>query len=273
MARRLTVIVLGWVQSLALAGVYCCVGLIANWNARPYVAGSAAWYGPTVIGLAAVAAVAAGAVPYLAARDQAADESAERRRVVAQVFRLGAAERSRERTGAIVSTATDGVERAAAYRGSFLGPMIGSMTAPLLVLILMGAVLDWVVAAWTALALPVIPLALGGFQAAFRGVSRRYRASGRVFAAKVLDAIQGLPTLRLMNADRAHGRALAAAAEDLRRHVMRLLAGNQLVLFVVDALFSLAFIAVVTGLAAWRLAADAIGPGQALALVLCGTLL
>jgi ABC-type multidrug transport system fused ATPase/permease subunit len=221
----------------------------------------------------AVAALAAWGVPFLAARDQAEDETRERRRVIAHVFKLGAAERSRERAGAIVSTATDGVERAAAYRGSFLGPMIGSMTAPLAVLIMMAVFLDPVTAAWTAIALPVIPLALGGFQAAFRGVSRRYRENGRLFAAKFLDAIQGLPTLRLLGAERAHGRQLAAAAEDLRRHVMRLLAGNQVMLFAVDSLFSLAFIAAVAGLAVWRIGQGAISPGDGLALALCGTLL
>jgi ABC-type multidrug transport system fused ATPase/permease subunit len=271
--KRLPVVALGWVQAAALAGLYICVGLAVDadhgWSEdRPGI-----WLVPVMLALVLAAGAAAVVVPYLAARDQALDEARERRRVVAQVFRLGAAQRSRERAGAIVSTATDGVERAAAYRGSFLGPMIGSMTAPLLVLVMMGALVDWVVAGFTAIALPVIPLALGAFQAAFRGVSRRYRENGRVFSAKFLDAIQGLPTLRLMNADRAHGRTLAAAAEELRRHVMRLLAGNQLMLFVVDSLFSLAFIAAVAGLSLWRIDVHAIDPGQGLALVLCGTLL
>jgi ATP-binding cassette subfamily C protein CydD len=270
---RLPVVALSWVQAVALASFYIVIGSLAAQLA--YLDGAApepmAWV--ALFGLPVVAGLAAWGVPFLSARDQAADEAAERHRIIRHVFRLGAAQRSRERTGAIISTATDGTERAAAYRGTFLGPMIGSMTAPLLVLLMMGWFLDWTVAAWTALALPVIPLALGGFQAAFRGVSRRYRENGRIFAAKFLDAIQGLPTLRLMNADKAQGRELTKAAEELRRHVMRLLAGNQLMLFVVDSLFSIAFIAAVAGLSLWRIAAGAIGPGQGLALVLCGTLL
>jgi ATP-binding cassette subfamily C protein CydD len=268
----LAVIGLGWVQGLALAGLYIAVGRAVDAALGRAGAALAPIFALLIV-LALVAALAAGLAPYLAARDQAADEARERLRVVAHVFELGAAQRSRARAGAIVSTATDGVERAAAYRGAFLGPMIASMTAPALVLIMMGALVDWPVAGITAIALPVIPLAMGGFQAAFAGVSRRYRENGRVFAAKFLDAIQGLPTLRLMNADRAHGRALAAAAEELRRHVMRLLAGNQLMLFVVDSLFSLAFIAGLAALALWRLGQGAISPGGALALVLCGTLL
>jgi ABC-type multidrug transport system fused ATPase/permease subunit len=271
--RRFPVVALSWIQSVALAGLYIAIGRLA-WRDAPFA--EEAWDLQTkalMAGLALVAAVAAGLIPHLAAKDQVADESAERRRVIAHVFKLGAAQRSRERTGAIVSTATDGVERAAAYRGSFLGPMIGSMTAPVLVLLMMGALVDWPVAGLVAIAIPAIPVALGGFQAAFRGVSRRYRENGQVFAAKFLDAIQGLPTLRLLNADRRHGASLAAAAEELRRHVMRLLAGNQLMLFVVDSLFSLAFVAAVAALSLWRIDQGAISPGEGLALVLCGTLL
>ncbi|MDR0593461.1 MAG: ABC transporter ATP-binding protein/permease, partial [Bifidobacteriaceae bacterium] len=272
MARRLVVVVLGWVQALALALLYVAAARLAYGavaSRRLPDVGSTL----LLVAFVLVAALAAGAGPYLAARGQSADEAAERRRVVAHVFKLGAAQRSRRRAGAIVSTATDGAERAGAYRGSFLGPMVGSTTAPLIVLAVRGALVDWPVAGLTAIALPVIPLALGGFQAAFAGVSRRYRENGRVFAAKFLDAIQGLPTLRLMNADAAHGRRLAEAAEELRRHVMRLLAGNQLLLLVVDSLFSLAFIAAVAGLALWRVGQGAIDPDGALALVLCGTLL
>jgi ATP-binding cassette subfamily C protein CydD len=271
--QRILVVVLAWVQAVALAGFYILLGRLASQLGYQPMAQLASGDLILLVVLALVAGTAAWAVPFLAARDQATDEAAEHRRVVAQVFRLGAAQRSRERSGAIVSTATDGVERAAAYRGTFLAPMIGSMTAPLLVLAMMGALIDWTVAAWTAIALPVIPLALGGFQRAFSGVSRRYRENGRLFAAKFLDAIQGLPTLRLMNAEKAHGRELAKAAEELRRHVMRLLAGNQLMLFVVDSLFSIAFVAVVAALALWRLSSGTIDHGEALALVLCGTLL
>jgi ABC-type transport system involved in cytochrome bd biosynthesis fused ATPase/permease subunit len=267
------VIALTWLQAIALAALYILLGGQVDLVLK--TGPEALRWGP--VGLMALLAIGAGlaawGVPYLAARDQAGDELGERRRVVAHVFELGAAQRSRQRAGIIVSTATDGVERAAAYRGTFLGPMIGSMTAPIAVLVMMAALLDPMVAAWTAVALPVIPAALGGFQAAFRGVSQRYRANGRLFAAKFLDAIQGLPTLRLLNAERRHGRSLAQAAEDLRRHVMRLLAGNQVMLFAVDSLFTLAFIALVTVLSLVRLAQGMISPGVALALVLCGTLL
>jgi ABC-type multidrug transport system fused ATPase/permease subunit len=186
---------------------------------------------------------------------------------------LGAAERTRERTGRIVSTATDGVERAAAYRATFLAPMIGSLAVPLAVLSIIGFAVDGLSALLLAIALPAIPLTLGAFQAVFRRVSARYRASSRAASAQFLDAIQGLGTLRLLGAGREMGHRLAGAAEDVRRHVMRLLAGNQVVLFIVDSLFSLAFVAAAALLALTRYDAGRISAGEALALVLCSSLL
>jgi ATP-binding cassette subfamily C protein CydD len=269
--KRIAVVALGWVQSLAMAIIFVIVGqgidtLIAG---EPLSSGRIG----IMVGLALLAGVAAWAIPFLSARDQAADEHRTRRSAIGQVFRLGTAQRTRERTGEIVSIATDGVERAAAYRSTFLGPTIGSMTAPLLVLALLAIVIDPVAAGILAIALPAIPVALGGFQAAFRGVSKRYRENGRKFSAQVLDSLQGLGTLRLMNADKAQGRRLADAAEDLRRHVMKLLAGNQLMLLVVDSLFSLAFVVGAAWLAIWRHGDGAITTGQGLALVLASTLL
>ncbi|MDR1294104.1 MAG: ABC transporter ATP-binding protein/permease [Bifidobacteriaceae bacterium] len=224
-------------------------------------------------GTVIVAALAAWGVPALAGRDQPREEHRERAAVVRHIFALGAAERTRERAGRIVSTATDGVERAAAYRGTFLAPMIGSLAVPLAVLTILGAAVDPVSALVLAIALPAIPATLGVFQSIFRKVSSAYRASSRAASAQFLDAIQGLGTLRLLGAHWDMGRGLAGAAEDVRRHVMRLLAGNQLVLLIVDSLFSLAFVTAAGGLALVRFDAGAITAGQGLALVLCALLL
>ena len=48
------------------------------------------------------------------------EEPRLRHAMVAQVFRLGVSERTKERSGRIVNTATDGVERSSNYRGTFI---------------------------------------------------------------------------------------------------------------------------------------------------------
>ena len=200
-------------------------------------------------------------------------ESDARDSMLRSVLATTTVKRGGQWTGRTVSTATDGIERSANYRVVFLGPMIAAMTSPLLVTLVIGFAIDWVAALWLMVALPAIPILIGGFQSAFRRVSSRYRAASRRLVARYLDAIQGLMTLRSLGAGRRVGKSLAAEAENVRAHVMRLLAGNQLVLLVTDAAFSLGMLTLAAGMAIGRSATGNITPGQAVALVLISTLL
>jgi ABC-type transport system involved in cytochrome bd biosynthesis fused ATPase/permease subunit len=261
----------GWLQGIALAELYIGIGFVVDRVARGETVGAGWFWGLGALIL--LAGLAAMVGPWLGANDQARLEHSYRRDAVAKVFGLGVVMRTRERTGQLVSTATDGVERASGYRATFIGPMIGSMTLPIIVLLLVGTQIDWGIAWRLAVAIPAIPVGLGAFQMMFRNVSNEYRANARKLSAQFLDAIQGLPTLSGFNAENRMGNRLADAAESLRRHVMKLLAGNQLMLFVVDSLFSLAFVAGSIWLALDRYNSGIIGLGEALALVLIATLL
>ena len=201
-----------------------------------------------------------------------AEEPRIRHAMIAQVFRLGVSERTKERSGRIVNTATDGVERSSNYRGTFIAPMLASLITPIMVVAVVCA-FDWVSAAVLAISIPVVPLTVGAFQKAFRSVSTRYRMASRALAAQELDAIQGLSTLSYIGAGKRVGRTLAQAAENVRRRVMRYLAGNQMVLLVVDGVFSLGMITGATALAYWRLSDGWFSVGQAVTLVLLSSIM
>ena len=201
-----------------------------------------------------------------------AEEPRLRHAMVAQVFRLGVSERTKERSGRIVNTATDGVERSSNYRGTFIAPMLASLLTPLLVVVVVFT-MDPVSGAFLAISIPLVPLTVGAFQAAFRSVSNRYRTASRALAAQELDAIQGLSTLSYIGAGKAVGRTLADAAENVRVKVMRYLAGNQMVLLVVDGVFSLGMITGATALAYWRLSDGRFSVGQAVTLVLLSSIM
>ncbi|WP_454050009.1 ABC transporter ATP-binding protein/permease [Cellulomonas sp. Marseille-Q8402] len=271
--RRVSVLpaVLTWVVAAGTTGVYLALGAVLD-GARTGDGVPAGALAVIVVGVVALAAAAfAGPRVSLGA---VGPREAERRDVLLdQLFRLGVAFRTQERSGRFVSTATDGVERASAYEATFKFPIVASLTVPVVALVALGAAVDWVVAGWLALALPAIPLLVGGFQKAFRGVSVQYRTTARRFAAQFLDAIQGLPTSTAFNRASAKGAELARTAEQLRRMVMSLLARNQLVLLVIDSSFSLAMVAAAAGLAMARLRDGAITPGQAIAVVLVSTVL
>ncbi|MDC4232753.1 ABC transporter ATP-binding protein/permease [Actinomyces sp. B33] len=266
---RALVVALAWLTALALGTAYLLIG-----RGVDAVLAGATWdHWPLALGAALLSGAASGAVAVLTSRDAARLEPHLRGATIRQVFALGPTERTAERAGRIVNTATDGVERAAAYKGAFIAPMIASLTTPVLVVLLIGATLDWTAAGFLAISIPVVPLSVGGFQKAFRPVSRRYRSASRALAAQELDAIQGLGALALMNAGRPMGRRLARASEDVRSTVMRYLAGNQLVLLVIDSVFSLGMITGAAALALIRVDAGALSVGEGLALVLLSSIM
>lgn len=271
MKRTLVIIAASWMSALTLAGLYSCIGRAVDAVIDERALGWGLW---ACAGLCAAATgVSAWASSQLAGHSVGAIEKHVRHRLIDHVFASGPSTRSRERTGRIVNSATDGVERVANYRGSFIGPMIASLAIPLLVVIVIGVAIDWVSALVLALAIPIVPMAVGSFQAAFKSVSARYRSASRSLAASELDAIQGLSALTLMNAGAAMGRHLAERSEKVRRRVMRYLAANQLVLFVMDAVFSLGMITGAALLGTWRAGNGAITVGQALTLVLLSAIM
>src|SRR6478735_4062983 len=212
-------------------------------------------------------------VPVRGAKAASVLEVDMRERVFRSVMAQGAPVRSQEQTGRVVATGTQSVELSSTFYATFLGPIIGSMTTPLVVLIVIGAFIDVRTALTLLVFVLLIPLTVGLFQRGFQKVSDDYTRQSAKLSAQFLDAIQGLATLKLFNQGRAYGATLREAAEKVRLAIMRLLLGNQIVLFVVDTVFSLGMVTVATALAMIRLRDGAITPGEALALVLLGLLL
>jgi ABC-type multidrug transport system fused ATPase/permease subunit len=264
-------IVLALASAASLAVFFVLVGQVLDAIvARDAIAA------PTVAALVFLPLVAAGCTlvsSRFSARATSSTERGLRRLVLGHVFDLGVTSRPAAASGRLVSAATTDVEKASAYRAGFVGPIAGTMAGPVLVIIVIGVAVDVVSALWLALAIPVIPLVVGGFQRAFRQVSGSYRRSTAMLSGAFLEAVQGLSTLVLHRAAERTGRDLAARGEDNRRQVMRLLAANQLLILVVDAAFSLGTLALAATLAVVRLADGTLTPGSAVALVLLSTLL
>lgn len=267
--NKWTIIVLTWASSIALAATYLFIGH----GLDELRAQGAVTVIPWAIATSIVAGLLAGTASYIGGRMMPDLEIEHRHAILRHVFALGSPERTQERAGRIVNTATDGVERVAQYRGIFVGPMLASLATPALVLIIVALYIDSHSAALLAISVPLVPLSIGAFRAAFKTVSKRYRASSRALAAQELDAIQGLSALVLMNAGKRMGAQLADATENVRQKVMKYLAGNQIVLLVVDSVFSLGMITGAAVLALWRASDGVITPGQGVALVLLASIM
>lgn len=226
---------------------------------------------------AALALVVAGATavvtPRLVAGATAGQESEDRQAVLLKYFALGQGYTGAKAGGELISLATDAVEKRARFRAGFSAPAMAAVLAPILVVLIMGVFIDLASALLLAIALPLIPVLVTGFQKLFRTSSANYRRSQGMLAASFMDTLNGLGMLRLNNAEGAAGDRLAAASERVRQQVMKLLAGNQLVLLVIDATFALGLITGSVVLASWRLETGHISPGQAMSMVLLSTLM
>ena len=91
-------------------------------------------------------------VPVRGAKAASVLEVDMRDRVFRSVMAQGAPVRSQEQTGRVVATGTQSVELSSTFYATFLGPIIGSMTTPLVVLVVIGVFID----VRTALTLAVI---------------------------------------------------------------------------------------------------------------------
>nr|WP_315199950.1 ABC transporter ATP-binding protein [Actinomyces oris] len=203
------------------------------------------------------------------ARFSALTEEAHLRRLtLAHLLGLGPARAADVRSGATASLLTDGAERVALYRQTFLAPTLAAAAAPLLVLVELAVVVDVVPALVLAAAVVVVPAFIAWCHSRLRASSSESRQARMRLAAEYLDAIQGLLTLTLARAAERTSARLRLEGESNRRAVMGLLAGNQLVILLTDGLFSLFLITVAAGLALLRLSTGVIDVGDALAIVL-----
>ena len=267
--KRAIVVICSWASALCLALAYLAIG----WGIDEVVGGQAwsTWW------IALAGALGSGffawAVSALGAMAMKQLEPSLRHSMIRQVFALGPSQRTNERAGRVVNSATDGVERVAAYKGIFLAPMIASLTMPVLVVVFVALTLDPASGGFLAIAIPLVPICVMGFRKAFKPVSARYRHASRQLSAKELDAIQGLGDLALMNAGKDMGKRLAEAAEEVRSKVMSYLAGNQLILLVIDSVFSLGMITGAIALALIRYEQGALSAGGAISLVLLSSIM
>ncbi|WP_306440099.1 ABC transporter ATP-binding protein [Brevibacterium sp. 91QC2O2] len=253
---------LAWLASAATALLFWQVGTAIDQagTVRPGTL-------TALIILAVLAAAAVTAGEWYSAWAGAQTERKLRQAILGRVFQRGPVAAS-GRAGELLSLSTHAVEKTANYRAGFLGPMLGAMSTPLLVLALMAVFVDPVTAGWLVLLIILVPLAVGAFQRLVKPIGANYRRSQGRLTAAFLEAVENLGTLVYARAADRTAADLAAAGESHRRSIMKLLAGNQLLIFVVDAAFSLSITVAATALATARLAGGQIGPGQALAIVL-----
>ncbi len=184
-------------------------------------------------------------VPYLAAvagfialralfqylRDMVSQETAARvkeglhDKLYRHALDLGPGHFNQERTGDVLVSLGEGVERLQVFYGQFLPQMVVAGVAPVLIFFLMASfdlVIGLIFVVFALLTLAATPL----FLLFTEESSRRRRTSYGAFGADFLDGIQGIATLKIFGRSRSQGERLADRARHLYRTTMGVLAVN-----------------------------------------------
>jgi len=145
-----------------------------------------------------------------------------RERLFAHVLRLGPSYTVGERTGELTTTATEGVEKLDAYFGRYLPQTFLSVLVHLMIA---GYVFprdpsSAVLLLVTAPVIPVLMVLIGGY--AEEHARRQWGALSRM-GASLMDALQGLTTLKVFGRSADEGEKVAAASEEFRARTMKVL--------------------------------------------------
>ncbi|WP_257962926.1 ATP-binding cassette domain-containing protein [Corynebacterium amycolatum] len=175
--------------------------------------------------------------------------------------------------GLLFDAATTSVEQTANYRATFLAPTLASFSAPLIILAVWALWVDTKTALWLALFFIFTPLIIIGAGKILRKSNATYRRKQAKATHAYLEMLEGLGTFKVLGAiDRVMAR-FASQTRTAMSELTALLARNQLMIIVNDAVFGIAMSTTAIGLVLLRLQADAISVGTALAGVFLSVLL
>jgi len=149
-------------------------------------------------------------------------KSVLRLRLFAHLLQLGPAYSKSESTGELVATASEGIERLDAYVSRYLPQIALSVLVPLMIAAYIFPI-DWISAALLLITAPIIPLLMflvGSY--AEKHIQRQWLALSRM-SASFLDAVQGLPTLKMFGRSGAAGERVARLSNTFGERTLKVL--------------------------------------------------
>ena len=143
-----------------------------------------------------------------------------------QLLKLGPGYSDRNRTGDVVLTLVEGIERLETFFGQYLSQMIVSSIAPIAIFVYMVTLDIYIALIFLAFALATLAVP-SFFHRWNRESSYRRRRSYGELGSDFLDSVQGLATLKSFGQSKQRGKELARRVHDLYRSTMGVVAANQ----------------------------------------------
>jgi ATP-binding cassette, subfamily B, bacterial len=192
-----------------------------------------------------------------------------RGRLYDKITALGPAWFAGERTGGVMLSVVDGVEQLQTFFGQYLPQLTIAVLTPLAIFIFIAF---WdVPVATVMLAFALITL-VGPttFARRERRSSHGRQGALRSFGSEFLDGVQGLPTLKAFGQSAAYGRRLAARAQELCDHSLRVLSMGVMTRGITDCGVAIGA-ASALALAVWRVSHGLMSIEALLIVLMAGT--
>ncbi|XWX03453.1 thiol reductant ABC exporter subunit CydD [Aggregatilineales bacterium SYSU G02658] len=179
------------------------------------------WFGWALVGVAGRAA-ATSASTVAAAHVATRVKASLRQRTLRHLSALGPAYLQGERSGELVTTLADGVEKLDSYFREYLPSILAALLIPLCIILVVLPLdlLTFVVLLFTA---PLIPLFMVLIGMAAGELARRQHSRMSLLGAHFTDVMQGLTTLRLLNRSQHQITTIRHITESFRVATMNVL--------------------------------------------------
>src|SRR5712691_4868494 len=260
--------------ALGLVGVVLGIARLAllGWLLARVFAG--AGLSALALPIAAVAAVIAARSLVEYARTMIAHHTAFRvqarlrRRLYDHLVALGPAYLTHERTGPVATSMVEGVQQLEVYFGQFLPQLVVAAATPILIFAFV-AFVDLPVAAVLVGGALVTLIAPALWHRRDRAASYARNREYAAFGAELLDALQGLATLKAFGQSGERARLLEQKSHDLFRSTMWLLGANTMGRGITDAGMAIGAAAALA-LGAWRVHTGAMDLASLLVVLMLG---
>lgn len=157
-------------------------------------------------------------------RAAAAAKSTIRQMIYAKLVNLGPSYREKITPGEALQISVEGVEHLESYFGSYLPQLLYTVVAPLTLFACL-APLSLPTAIVLLICVPLIPLSIVAVQRIAKRVMGNYWGSYTDLGSFFLESIQGLGTLKILQADQRRHEAMNQEVESFRQATMRLPTG------------------------------------------------
>lgn len=145
-----------------------------------------------------------------------------RKKIYEKLLRLGASYREQVSTSEVVQMSAEGVEQLEIYFGKYLSQFFYSMTAPILLFIILCRV-NWQASLVLLICVPLIPLSIVAVQKFAKRLLNKYWSIYTGLGDSFLENLQGLTTLKIYQADEQKSKEMDAESQRFRQITMKVL--------------------------------------------------